>query len=147
MGVMPVIAVLLVVLGVLFIAHGVSLRSRGRASLEWPMTTGRLRGTGTKVMEVGWVPIHRASVEYFYRVNDVGYVGDTAFFGDSVWLPVPVHLRGRIRDVLALESCAVYYNPRRPQQSVLMPGVHWLAYAAGAEGIVLILAGLLLWLL
>lgn len=136
-----IVAATCCIFGAALMAHGVRFWRKGRASLGWPTTTGRMSNAVVRRDDNHDVTVYRASARYTYSVDGTDYQGSTAFFGDRFWVPLPGDLGGRVFVLNATDDLAVHYNPERPRESVLQPGVHWHAFGAGAAGLAFLVWG------
>lgn len=101
---------------------------RGAKSKSWPTTPGVLLKKGTRehistdrqTGTVKWSSIH-ADVEYSYQVDGVEYTSKRATFSDMVVKPMSA-LNRLLDDFLKTDRITVYYNPKKPADSVLIPG-------------------------
>jgi hypothetical protein len=109
-----------------------------RASNHWPSVSGRITPTRT-VMVSGRHGSSGPDIRYTYsvgasrfngsRLEVVTYSSNTSYASDAV---------AEFREG---SSVPVYYDPARPEVSVLRPGANWVSYAVPLLSIVLILFG------
>jgi len=139
-----IVAVAAGLIGVILIGHGVRFWLKGQASLAWPEIAATPSTAVVLHDATHDLPTYRASVRYSYRYDGVTYEGDTAFFGDRLWVPFSGHLRGRTAVLEVDHEVVVRVNPNRPAESVVDPGIHWHAYAAALAGLGFIIWGMVL---
>jgi len=114
----------LIAVGVLFMYRAVSGRIRSKNAQTWPMVMGRV--LSSEVMEdrlrsatgkatIAFIP----DVSYEYIVNGQAHTGKSVIFGETVYDYISA---SRICEKFAVDTePKVYYNPARPEESVLLP--------------------------
>lgn len=115
---------------------------KGISSKNWPKTTGRI--LHSELEKEGKVTVAR--IRYRYRINDQAHESDRVLFGPSggtqyetvsaSWFPRRFPKNSRQW---------VFYNPSRPSESVLLPGVTRGAKSMAGAGLLFLLAGLFLY--
>lgn len=115
---------------------------RGLDSRNWPTTSGIVRASGVTIDRREDRTTHGATIVYEYRVGGTTQVGDKRSFSDyrsssgrrayRIVAQYPVGSR-----------VTVYYHPRKPELSVLEPGLNWSTPLFIALGLIFIAVGLL----
>jgi len=135
---------------------GFALHRRGAATRAWPATTGeimssavegvRIRFTFNPFRYFGAGRVFRPRTIYTYRVAGVAYESDRTSFGAQSYASFRLLAERGAARFEPGQPVAVFYDPARPEQAVLIRGapglfVVWLA-AAGLFAIAAGLAGL-----
>jgi len=124
--------------------HALYAVVKGRASLRWPSTLGTVTTTLVQTNKSSGLPMHRARVSYRYTVDGVTHTGTTAFYGDQLLIPLAASLERKLEGLRGDGEVRVHYNPAKPGQAVLEPGVHWQAFALAVAGLGFFVWGLFL---
>ena len=105
---------------------------RARSSRQWPSTTGIVLKTDVEIIkyEGSCQPI----VTYEYQVAGKSYTGNkiTLTQGSQPFIPLAKKCLSSYPESTELK---VYYNPNKPEDSVLIPGLTigvWGCYFAGS---------------
>jgi hypothetical protein len=94
---------------------------------------------------VGDLPRFRPRLTYSYQVRDQWYIGDRIQYGSPREFAFPSWARGWIsKNYPEGTTVMVAYNPNRPGQAVLRPGVPAWTYGLAAIGLVLAALGAVL---
>lgn len=136
--------------GIGIIAFLSFLAIRASRSSSWNAVPGVLLEKGTRLhvsrdIETGrmsWKSLH-IDVEYSYEVEGAEYVSRRVTFSDMVNKPMS-SLDGILNEYLASENVTVYYNPSKPSDSVLLPGVKLWNFTPMVTGLFSIAFGLFL---
>ncbi|HTL27786.1 MAG TPA: DUF3592 domain-containing protein [Tepidisphaeraceae bacterium] len=105
----------------------------GLRSLSWPSVNGLMTSSSFTGHGAGLSASYLAAVRYHYSVNGKQYVSDHLSFGFSpaddleVRQLIHAHPKGA--------SIRVYYNPARPEQSVLLTGVGGMTALLGVASV------------
>lgn len=132
--------------GLLLMAVGGYQIYRGQQSTQWPTVTGVItvselgkhvdRNTDTRSTST----TYSADISYDYVVDDVAYVNGNVHFG-SMNSSDPSMARAILKRYPVEKRVTVYYNPTRPQQAVLEPGVRVMAWILPAIGLLFATVG------
>jgi hypothetical protein len=127
-------------LSLLFLSGNLLLK--GGSSKSWPKTTGRI--LQSELGKEGKVTVAR--IRYRYRVNDQPHESDRVLFGPSGGTQYEtVSASWFTRRFPKNSRQWVFYNPSRPWESVLLPGVTRGAKSMAGAGLLFLLAGLFLY--
>jgi hypothetical protein len=117
---------------------------RALASRKWPATTGTVVSIDMLVEQTVREPLYVPKIRYRYCVNGVQYEGDALkdapqrkFYSESA-------ANALLHDYPVDSSITVFYDPQRPGDSLLVPGVRPTAWAIATLVVVLLAA--LAWL-
>ena len=137
---------LFVGVGLILLAVGGYQMYRGRQSTQWPTVTGVItvselgkhvdRDTDTGSSST----TYSADISYDYVVDDVAYVNGNVYFG-SMQSSDPSTARMVLNRYPVEKRVTVYYNPARPQQAVLEPGIALVAWILPALGLIFATVG------
>ncbi len=132
--------------GLILLAVGAYQIYRGRQSTQWPTVTGVItvselgkhvdRDTDTGSTST----TYSADISYDYVVDDVAYVNGSVYFG-SMQSSDPSTARLVLNRYPVEKRVTVYYNPARPQQAVLEPGIALVAWILPALGLIFATVG------
>lgn len=120
-------------LGVGAMCWGVWVAVWGALSTQWPSTTGRVLSSAYAKHDADTPTTYSAAVTYEYFINELRYVSDRVSFGDYS-SSNSEHARQILSRYPTGKTVTVYYNPHRPQMSVLEQGVAGGAYIALGVG-------------
>ena len=122
---------------------------RGRQSRLWPTAPGRILECRMETDGDGEMPIMKVKVRYDYEVGGQHFEGNRVAYGYCGGTLQAEHQR--LYDELRPDSqVMVHYQPDRPDRSVLVPGIHRLAFVGLVYAIILVLVmsgALLAWYL
>lgn len=114
----------LIAVGVLFMYRAVSGRLKSKKAQQWPTVTGRVLSSevvedrlrsATGKATIAFIP----DISYEYIVNGQAHTGNSVIFGETVYDYISA---SRICEKFAVDTePRVYYNPERPDESVLLP--------------------------
>jgi len=115
---------------------------RGWRSQRWPATDAEI--IKSELEERPWedgMAAVRPVIVYRYDVNGATYAGDLVYYGARLWLPWKFGTMVRlVEEYPERQTVRVRYDPSRPSQSVIRPGVHprtLIGVAIGIAGIAL----------
>ncbi len=83
---------------------------------------------------------YSADISYDYLVDDQAYVNGSVHFG-SMSSSDPSMARAMLQRYPVGKTVTVFYNPERPQQAVLEPGVAGVAWVLPALGLLFAVVG------
>lgn len=138
---------LIVLLGLVFVLIGLGQRQRVRASARWPSVPGRAlaaeikkrvytTGKGNTRRSDAW---YQPEVKYEYVVEGVRYESDRVAFG-GIKRQTEEEVRQVMEQAMPAGSLRVFYNPRRPQDAVLLNAEQSGASGSLVAGVVIIIA-------
>ncbi len=141
----------LFLLGVGFLSAGLYLRWRSAVSRHWPTVPGTIvRARAREQVDTreggGVITRYYPEVEYAYTVAGHTYRSTRIRFGG-----LPFSLTPDRDEVITWlkehypegKNVTVHYNPRRPQEAVLEPGVATAAYLLIGIGVISLVGGVL----
>ena len=141
--------ILVTVIGSCFLVVGVSTGAffcyrifQATASTAWPFVIGELESTGLKeVVYRGRDVDGSRNFKYNYAVANKKYQGSRVTYSDGInkTLRALRKLQDRYR---GKSQILVYYNPKNPSQSVLVPGLHIFNFTPLITSALFILAGI-----
>jgi hypothetical protein len=137
-------AVLIAVFGLFLMWHGLKIVNLAKESSTWPCVPGKITESGIEPLGngQGLIPSFVPRVEYLYQI------GSRPFFGSNIRLGGSVGRESWARAVSSHypvgSSCSVFYQPRKPQQAVLEPGVRADTFRVSLIGLVLFYSGTML---
>ena len=123
---------------------------KAKVSRLWPMVTGELLDADLKLAVYKGVDSDGTTDQasalnvdftYSYRVKGQQYTGRRVTFSDRV-NKTPGSLKKLLKRYQGKSSIVVYYNPEKPQESVLVPGVSLYNLTPFITAILFLLAGL-----
>jgi hypothetical protein len=132
----------------LFTSSAINFR-KGRQSMKWPSTQAFIRKSFVekstyRTREGGSQTAYWPNLQYRYIVNEREYWGDRINFGISYTLSISTG------EAKAQEVCSrylvdsyyqVFYNPERPNESVLEPGSTEAAYGLAISLLIALIIG------
>lgn len=138
---------LIALLGLVFVLIGLRQRQRALASARWPGVPGRAlsaevkkqvytTGKGNSRRSDAW---YSPNVKYEYVVDGVRYESDRVAFG-GLQKHSEEEVRQVIEKAMPAGSLRVFYNPRRPQDAVLLNTEQSGVGGALVAGVVIIIA-------
>jgi len=126
----------------------------GQESTRWPTTKGviirsditqqkmRSRQTGTIGVAYG------LDLAYEYTVNNMRFVGQDVMYGEKGWWGGTDKEAVRVasRRFPQGQQVKVYYNAKKPELAVLIPGIHTRAVAGNVVvGVIALVLAAILW--
>ncbi|MBN1808753.1 MAG: DUF3592 domain-containing protein [Planctomycetes bacterium] len=147
----PWFLLIFVVVGAGLAVYGNSVVAKAKASAGWPSAKGRIerssldsrrtrstdsRGHGRETTS------YYADIMYSYTVDGRKYSGGKVRYGASSTSRAAADKL--VEKYRAGEDVDVYYDPAKPEESVLEPGAVWQSYLMLGIGILLAIGGLLL---
>ena len=114
-----IVSILAITFGVLCIFMALIRGYQGRSSLKWPSVTGTVRHANViEEEEEGGV---RFRVDLAYRY--ISYEGNNIWFGIDTSFGSYADAKRLIIDLKSGQPIEVYYNPKNPEISALVPGL------------------------
>lgn len=141
-----------VFLGVVFAAVGCAVvvllgkptRDQALASRSWPATEGTIIRSRLEQSSDDGKVWFSADIGYDYRVGGEAFTGHRVWFGDDYRSSPGDEFRDAVDRYPLGSRVTVHYDPARPAQSVLEPGLTWSGSAAYFVGLGLVAVGSLL---
>ncbi len=119
---MTIVGIAFAVFGLYMLLHAVSNFKRAAASAKWPTVQGLLsevRLWGPRLIDGKMQEAEKLAVKYSYDVESASYTGASPANYTLVY-PETVAFAERHT---AGNEITVYYNPKNPAESVLLPGL------------------------
>lgn len=145
-GWLALFPLLFLLVGLILVAIGARQLYQGRQSETWPTVTGRIaiaalgkhidRDNDNSTVST----TYRADISYDYLVEDVAYVNGDVHFG-AMSSSDPSVARRLLQRYPVGKQVTVYYNPARPQQAVLEPGIQGSTWVLPALGLIFSVVG------
>jgi hypothetical protein len=82
---------------------------------------------------------YRPNIHYKYTIDDKIYVSKHVFFGDFLWQSLPFTSFAIKKKYKIHDKVIIYYNPKKPQQSVLERGIHFIVFLVFLSAIILLI--------
>ena len=141
--------------GIIFLAIGLGIMiwgtkvlSNARASADWPATPGVITASSVERSQSSSSssssssrPTYSANISYSYSVEGSNYTSGTVSFG-QYGSSDSDHAREIVSRYPVNKEVDVFYNPEKPETSVLEPGVTWSSYLILGMGAIFAFAGL-----
>jgi len=127
------------------VVQGANHVRQGLASHQWPMVEGTvIRATTEQVQRRRQLPHHRVKVQYSYNVEGKNHSGDQ-MVGDEV--TTLESLAPVLQQYPPGGKLPVYYDPAKPDYSLLQRGGNWFWSLVGAVlfGILALLGAVTAW--
>lgn len=149
-GIVEVVIVLLIMAGAFMVFVGSNRAYEAYSSQSWPTVIGEILTANVDARQVGNARTYHFTVRYAYAINDPASEDDY-FVNDRIDVLEPPVFEDRASGERALaytkgEPVEVYYNPNRPQRSLLIPIFRWSMLIYPSAGVVVLLIALGLWL-
>ncbi len=110
------VGIVVIAIGAYLLASAIGLVGKGRNSLDWPTTDGKVVHSEVDELSHGY----KAEIRYIYSVDENPYTGDTVYVG-SHW--------GNYEEACRIvarypegKKVRVFFNPDDPRQAVLESG-------------------------
>lgn len=132
---------LLVGIGLTF--WGWNILQNARASASWPTAEGRVtKSEVTYSTDSDNGDSYSPKITYSYKVNNTNFINSTIKFGENSYSS-----RNKANGIAAGypvgKNVTVYYDPKKPERSVLEPGVSGGSYIVIGIGVFFILITLI----
>lgn len=130
-------------IGVLLTIWGWTILQNARASASWPTADGLITDSRvSRSTDSDGGDSYSPEITYSYAVNNLGYVNNTIKFGENSY-----GSRSKAEKIAAGypigRNVTVYYDPEKPDRSVLEPGVTAGSYIVISIGVFFILITLI----
>ena len=113
-----------------FVALSAKKFVRGRASINWPTITASVNSSDIEAKSGGnGLTFYSPKIEYQYTINNRAYKSSTFTFMGTSGL-TKNYAEKYASKYPSGSEIQVHYNPRNPEISVIIPGVHWGQYAS-----------------
>jgi len=134
-----------VAVGVGMLVIGVIGLRQAAASRDWPTTQGVILSSAVERVrrndpDRGFTTTFHARISFSYSVGGEPYTGDRVGVGDY-GRNTNHHARSVVRKYPVGSQVTVYYDPNRPQSSLLEPGVRPMAFVIPGLGVAFVLFG------
>lgn len=139
-------ALLFLSVGVLSVGLAIRNLLKGSASRRWPQVQGRiLRALVLVQTESEGGDSYTPQVEYEYTVEGIEYRGKRLRYGQTTGSWGRKQAKRTIGRFTVGGPAPVWFNPRKPADSVLVRGTSWGNLAILFAGLVFVGAGYALW--
>lgn len=132
------------ILGMIVIVVALFDLYRAFASRSWSATQGVITLSDARIVSAvaetrkPLATKNQVSFYYDYTVNGENHLGSRILFGDTFTSMISfLAAKNMVEKYKEGQQVTIYYNPSKPQDSVLEPGAKWQAYASLVFGIVL----------
>ena len=113
-----------------FIAFSVKKFIRGRASTNWPNIAASVNSSDIQAKSAGnGLTFYSPVIEYQFSVNNKIYKSSNFTFMGTSGLTKKCAEK-YINMYPSGSEVNIFYNPRKPEVSVIIPGVHWWQYGS-----------------
>lgn len=111
--------------GILFIVLFLCIYYQSRKSMRWAMTRGKILSSSVSScnMSGGVEKVYEAKIEYQYEVDEKLYSSKRAYHGDWLATSFSSYVKKMTKEYSLKPNCEVYYDPRKPQNAVLIKGI------------------------
>jgi len=136
-------AVFLAVLAILIVVFGYALKDKGAATQKWPSAEGVILASHAQKVKFGkrYRPgisarrLFRDRTTYSYTIDGVTYHSDRTSFGAQTYATFGFFARKAAARFQPGQVLPVFYNPKAPEEAVLIRGAPgqvlvWIAAAA-----------------
>lgn len=127
----PQVQLQLIMLGVWAFIIGLSVRKlpKAIASRRWPRVSGQVISSHIRSTSVGnGARLHAPVVLYSYSVGGITYKSETFTYLGTAGAAFEWQVKKQLRLFKNGTTVQVYYNAIKPEEAVLVPGVHWVQY-------------------
>ena len=143
-----ILAIIITFVGVGVCIWGIGTLGKAKASSAWPTTGGKVitskvekhKKTSGSTRKRRRSTTYKAQVLYEYTVDGIRYSSKKVSFGEYS-SSNPTHARQIINRYPEGKNVKVYFNPDKPNVSVLEPGVSLWSYMPLGIGAVFIIVG------
>ena len=133
----PLIRICLIIGGMLQILYFISILYKIRKSKRWSTVTGKILFSElirTDCYTGNVSNTYRAIVKYQYQVGEKIYFSKKIYYGDRISISLSFYMKKIVNWYSVGTEPVVYYNPQKPEKSVLMvtlaPPVYFLLLSA-----------------
>ena len=136
-------------LGILFILHFIYLLILSKQTSRWLpiesiIDTSELEVTNQGLGNENSV-LYKANVKYQYVIEEKVYFSKRVFIGDYLRKSFPRNAKLIVSKYKKGETVLAYYNPQRPNKSVLETGIHTAIYSELFVGVFFIVLSVIMW--
>lgn len=135
-----IVALVQAVVGLIVSAYGVRSFRRARASVTWPGAEGKI--TASEVITDGEAA-RLPKIRYEYLVNGQPFTGDRLKVGHKNFAMTGNLAQTAVERYPAGARVRVFFNPDKPTQSALEPGVNPAAYVGMIIGLALLVGAMI----
>jgi hypothetical protein len=97
---------------------------RAIESRKWPRAPGKVTRAFVDRREDGEGPLYLVKVLCRYRIGDSEYICSRLRFGLPLWSSIPwTYFSRALKKYTAGDDVEVAYNPKKPEESILEPGL------------------------
>ena len=135
-----IVSAISALVGLIVAGFGVRSYQRARASTAWPFAEGTI--TESKVVPGSEGTLH-PRIAYEYRVNGQSYQGARLNVAHKNFGTTGTYAQTRVDRYPMGARVQVFYNPAKPAQSALEPGVTVGAYVTLSIGLLLVVSAVI----
>jgi hypothetical protein len=141
-------AALAILFGPGLLAYGAIVLRKGCTSHQWPSVQGEMIISRVRLVEWDDGAAIWPELEFEYRVGQRTFTSRNIAFGHAANLALPGEAERLVARYPAGEPATVHYNPDRPHEAVLEPGMGCGAYVALVMGLLFLIVGIgaLIWI-
>lgn len=134
--------------GMLFLILFFCIYYQMRKSRRWATTRGKILSSSVSSWNMtGEVEkVYEAKIKYQYEVDGRLYSSKRAYYGDWLATNSSSYMKKITEEYSINPHCVVYYDPRKPQNSVLIRGIVPPVYSLLVFGLVFIGADICVYL-
>lgn len=134
--------------GILFIVLFLCVCYQTRKSRRWSTTIGKILSSSVSSWNMpGEVEkVYEAKIKYQYEVGGRLYSSKRAYYGDWLAINSSSYMKKITEEYCIKPHCVVYYDPRKPQNAVLIKGIAPPVYSLLVFGLVFIGADICVYL-
>ena len=111
-----------------------------RRSKKWPITIGQVLSSEISASGID-AEVYKAIVKYKYQVQGKVYVSNRLSYGCGIAISSLSYARKKVKRYFPSSTCTVYYNPHKPQISVLETSLNLPLLFLLFGGILLVVLG------
>lgn len=134
------LCILLGGLGICLLLHFLYLFFMSIRTTSWECIEGVIVDARVKrSTNVDYADAFTLKVKYKYILNDKEIISKRVFFGDFIGANFSNHYKKQVQNYNQCNAINVYYNPKKPVQSVLEKGIHFIIFRELIVGIIFIM--------
>lgn len=119
--------ILIYLIAIIFFILGCYLYKKSKETIKWNKTKGSISDSKLDelIMETDSPITYKARVRYSYTIDGEEYISKRIFFGDFIRGGSQFSSRKLLKKYTKGAVVDVYYNPLKPEESVLEKGIHF----------------------
>lgn len=123
---------------------GMAIRAQAAASETWPAVDGRIVQSQRRFVFNDGAAAIDADIRYDFSIDGRTYVGHRVWIGDDQTYPCGDEFVAALDRYPEGRQVRVHYDPSRPAESVLEPGITWSGSMKYIVGLMMVGLGTLL---